>query len=74
MSASIIDNYCAFYLLKTEVKKLFLSRVIKNVPSIGLGSIYEDVIRKMMAPGKIFLYVLKVSLMVHINTKFHDSI
>ena len=34
------------------------------------GSIFDDVIRKMMMPGKTFLYILKVSLMVHINKKF----
>ena len=38
----------------------------------ALDSVYDDVIRKMIAPGKI-LYILKVSLMVHVNTKFHDS-
>ena len=38
----------------------------------ALGSIYDEAIRKMIALGKI-LYVLEVSLMVHVNTKFHDS-
>ena len=72
----LIDNYCAFSLLKTGVKKLFFcqellkSYRILNLPA-ALGSIYDDVIRKMIAPGKI--YILKVPLMVHVNTNFHDS-
>ena len=40
----------------------------------ALGSIYDDVIRKMIAAGKIESEnILKVSLMVHGNTKFLDS-
>ena len=74
----LIDNYCAFSLLKTGVKKLlsFYQELLKSIEywifNWILGSIYDAVIRKMIVPGKI-LYVLIVSLMVHVNTKFHDS-
>ena len=35
--------------------------------------IFDGVIRKMMTPGKILLYILKVPWGVHISRKFHDS-
>ena len=44
---------------------------ILDFPTV-LGSICDDVIRKMIAARKI-VYILKVSLMVHGNTKFLDS-
>ena len=74
----VIDSYCAFSLLKTGVEKLFFYQELLKMNRIldfpaALGSIYYDVIRKMMVPGKILLYILKVSLMVHVNTKFHVS-
>ena len=65
-----------FFFAENESKKAFFcqellkSYRILNLPA-ALGSIYDDVIRKMKAPGKI--YILKVPLMVHVNTNFHDS-
>ena len=75
----LVDNYCAFHLLKTGLKKLFSIKSL-NFTEYWIfqlhrvaGSIFDNIIRKMMTPGKIFLYILKASLMVHITTKFHDS-
>ena len=67
---------CFFFTENRSEKAFFCQELLKrywilDLPA-ALGSIYDDVIRKMIAPGKIW-YILKVSLMVHVNTKFHDS-
>ena len=76
----VIDNYCISSLLRTRAKKLFSIKSYEKSNEYWIfqlhrvvSSIYDDVIRKMMAPGKILLNILKLLLMVHINTESHDS-
>ena len=37
-----------------------------------VDSIFDDVIRKMVMPAKMFQYILKVYMMVYLITKFRD--
>ena len=76
MNACYRQLLCFFFAQNQNEKAFRYQELLKKYWILdfqtALGSIHDEVIRKMIAPGKI-LHILKVSLMVHVNTKFHDS-